>query len=193
MLSQAEFRTAVTEEVGDLSALVDNAEVDRWVNEGRTRIGAYKRSTATVTWAAGDPDVDLPADCVAFVRLHGDDVYLLGRYTVWGTKLVLHDPDGASGSGTATAFYRAYYPQITGAADSELSEEADRGLISYALFRFFKKLSSSRSEYRRYSTLVGQNAVQIEDLQVEADRHYNDFVESSEALPLDPPTIFYGR
>lgn len=188
----ADFQTEFNEEVGDLSSLAVPGEVERWVNEGRTRIGVLDFKTATVTWNAGDTEVTLPSDFVTFSDLRGDELGALGPYEVWGNKLLVKRPDGARADGSALLLYRAYFPAIDAENDSVLPEEGNRALLSYALYRFFKKLSASRVNYRRYATLVGQNAVQIEDLQAEADRHYSDAVDAVDALPLDPPAIFYG-
>jgi hypothetical protein len=187
-----EFRAAFTEEVGDLSSLTDNDEIDRWVNEGRTRIGSFDEKTDTLSWSAAATSVDLPADCIRFVELVGDDAYTLGGFKVWGKALVPTDPDGASAAGSGTVFYLAYFPAISSGNPSELSLEANRGLLSYALYRFFRKLSSNRLVYKRYATLVGANAVQIEDLQDEASRHYDDFLAAKDEQPLPGPGFFFG-
>lgn len=191
-MTQAEFRTAVTDEVGDLSDLLENTQIDRWVNEGRASIGFLDHKTAAITWDVGDLEVDLPADLLTLSTIRGRDVPYLGHYVKWGQKLVLDTEDGASGAGSATLMYRAYYPEIDGSNASQLPLEGDRALISYALYRFFNMLASSRSNYRRYSTLVGQNAVTMDDLQAEADRHYDDFSSASANLPPETGVTWFG-
>lgn len=185
------FLDALTEEVGDLSELVAPLEVARWINEGRTRVAFLDHKTGAITWDAGDLTVDLPTDLVQFSELRGRDTLNLGPYKLWGNKLVLDTEEGAPAAGSATVLYRAYYPEIDYGVPSELPAEGNRALLCYALYRFFKKLCSSRSNYRRYSTLVGQNAVGIEDLQAEADRHYDDFADAAGALPPEPPATFF--
>lgn len=193
MRTLAEFEADFASEVGVLSTLVVAGEVERWINEGRTRIRFLDKKVGTITWNAGDVDVDLPSDLIQLSRIQGDDKVYLGRFERWGLKLYLADDvDGATDAGTAKVFYQAYYPVISSSAASTGPEEFDRGLLSYALFRFFKKLSSNRVDYKRYSTIVGQNAVHIDDLQAEADRHYSDFADASEVLPPDEPVSYYG-
>lgn len=191
MKSLAEFQTDFDAATGDLASLATDPEVESWLNEGRTRIGIYDRKTATLTWDAGDTTVPLPADFYSMGRVR-PGTSGIPSYTEWGKTLVFDREEGAQAAGTATVFYNAYYPVIDALNDSELPEEADRGLLSYALYRFFQKLSANRMNYRKYATLAGQNAVQIEDLQAEASRQYDDFLDAGASLPPLPPAYFYG-
>ena len=45
--------------------------------------------------------------------------------------------------------------------------------------------------YTRYSTLLGQNAVSMADLQQEYERYYQDFIDSREDVEPKPPAYFY--
>jgi hypothetical protein len=191
----AQLEAAVSEEVGtDLAGLLPAGAVERWVNEGRTRIDFLDSKTGEITWAALDADVDLPSDLLHLSRVQPDTATgTIDDYERWGQKLVFVDSDGAGAGGTARVWYKAYYPTITDDDDSLLPEEGDRALVSYALYRFFRLLTANRSIYRRYATIAGQNAVQIEDLQDEATRHYDDFLAAQETLPAEEPAFFFGR
>ena len=197
MKTQAEFRADFISDVGDLGtvtpALFVNTDIDRWVNEGRSRIPFHEKKSATLTWSAGDVEVDLPSDLLTMSTLRGRDVCYLGHYVRWGFKLLLDAEEGASSAGTATLLYRSYYPEITDVAASTLPEEGDQALLSYAKYRFYSRLTGNRAFYKRYATLAGANAVQIEDLQAEASRHYDDFLAASEVLPPDEPAFFYNE
>jgi len=74
---------------------------------------------------------------------------------------------------------------------SPLTYQEDYACINYMLSRFYKKLSSNRAFYKRYATLVGQNAVSMADLQAEADRYYQDFLEAREETKRVAPAFSY--
>ena len=74
---------------------------------------------------------------------------------------------------------------------SPLTYQEDYACINYMLSRFYKKLSSNRAFYKRYATLVGQNAVSMADLQAEADRYYQDFLDAREETKRVAPAFSY--
>lgn len=197
MLSQAELIDNFYDELGGvdspLAQLVDTTDVVRWLNDGQRRLGWYVRKTAALTWASTDTSVDLPADFFDLAKVRPDVVTSIPAFDVWGTKLLFTNPDGAPTSGNATLLYLARPAAITDTQDSELTDEGDTGIVAFALYRLFKKLSNSRAEYKRYSTLVGANGVSMEDLQDKALAWYDEFVSSGDSLPPDPPAFFFDR
>lgn len=191
--SDDDFVTAFDAEAGDVAALATDDQKILWFNEGQSRLLIRKPSYYDLTWAQGDRAVPLPADYVKMDKLVEDEAVESQPWREWGGDLVLDDPEGASAAGTARLYYWAEWAAMTtGTVNTELNSTQDYACLYYALSRFFKKLSSNRSDYKRYSTLVGQNAVTMGDLGAEADRHYSDFVDSMDTLPVDPPTTFYG-
>jgi hypothetical protein len=74
---------------------------------------------------------------------------------------------------------------------SLLTYQEDYAIIYFMLSRFYKKLSSNRAFYKRYATMVGQNAISMADLQAEADRYYQDFLDAREETKRVAPAFSY--
>jgi len=186
------YITAFDAEAGDIASLATSAQKIIWFNEGQARLTRLKPSFEDVVWAADDRDVPLPSDFVRLDKIVPDADSSLEPWRVWGSSLVLDDPDGASYDGSARVYYWADWSEMTTSTTAtELTLAQDYACLYYALSRFYRKLSSNRAYYKRYATLVAQNAVSMTDLQQEADRYYQDFLESREDLVPDPPASFY--
>lgn len=176
-----------------LGASVDD-DIERYLNEGQRRLGWYSEKYTTLTWDAADTTVSLPADYCEIDTIEVDAGVRMPRFRVWNKTIYFSDPDGASQSGTARLFYLAHVADLTTGADStELPEVGDGGLVSFACYRAYKRIASSRTEYKRYSTIMQTNGVEIQDLASLSDQYYADFLEAKEALPLRDPTTFYGE
>jgi hypothetical protein len=184
--------TAFDAEAGAVSTLATAAQKILWWNEGQARLGYYKPITEDITWAAGDRDVALPVGFISLDKLVVDDGDIPQPWRVFGANLVLDDPTGASEAGGARLFYWGEFTEMTEATTaSDLTRAQDYACLYYALSRFFKRLSSNRAYYKRYATLVGANAVTQTDLQQEADRYYQDFLDSRDDIKPLPPAFAY--
>lgn len=189
----AELRDEVMENVGAaVMELVEPADIDRWVNVGRSKLGYAMPLAEAVTWTAGDNSVAFPADYGRFDGLLPDAGVVLPAYRLWGATARFLDPDGADSDGTATLFYYAEYPAITEDADSEMTFEGEEAAIAYATYRVFKRLASGRAEYSRYATLTGANGVGVDELAALADSYYEEFAGAREALSVGVAETFYG-
>ena len=169
--------------------LAPEGDVERWLGQARIRIGPYAQKSVRLGWLASDSSVDLPTDCVDIARI---DVTqgTLPPYDKWGLKLAFRM--AATADGVATLYYNAYF----GPAGDESDPRADLAYlaaVSYALSRFYRKLASSRSDYRRYATITGQAGVEAEDLRVLADDHLSEFASVAEEISLGAPSTFYGE
>lgn len=182
------------DEVGeDLFALTSTAEVTRWLNKGQRRLGWKQDAEATVTWAATDTEVDLPADCYRPVRLVANSDTIIPAHKVRQTSIrFLVDEDGVTDAGTAKLLYVSDYPAITDVADSELSSDGDDALVAFALYRFFRKLATSRSNYQRYSVTQGVNAISVDDLVNVMNQHLDEFLSVQQDDPPAEPTSYFG-
>lgn len=189
--SQATFLTYFDAEAGDIASLATTAQKSLWFNEGMHRLGLFKPSYTGLTWTMGDVDLPLPADFSQLERL----VYPSGgtpqEWQVWGSSLVIQETAGAREDGTFDLYYWAYFAEMDGSQASELAPEQDVACLYYSLYRFNRKLSSNRNYYKRYATMVGQNAVQVQDLQAEADRYYQDYLDARSDQVPKPPVGFY--
>lgn len=187
------YITAFDAEAGDISTLATSAQKIIWFNEGQARLGKRKPTYADITWSAGDRSVTIAAS--AFVQIDKiiwNDGTTPEAWRVWGNTLVLDDPAGATAAGGARVYYWAEFTEMTTATTAtDLDLSGDYACLYYALSRFYKKLSSNRAYYKRYSTIVGANAVTMTDLQQEADRYYTDFLEARADLEPDPPAFHY--
>jgi hypothetical protein len=181
--SLSELIGDVEAEVGEpASNLLDERQIARWLNAGQTRLRLRRPRVATIIWEAGDRAVDLPADFASLESIQTDVGSTLGPHRVFGSTLEVLNAQGAYCTGSARLRYFAAWPGITGASDSLLPPAGDEALVSYCLYRFFKKLASSRAEYRRYSTVAGQNGVDINELDALSERHLQDFNEIQDDL-----------
>jgi hypothetical protein len=74
-----------------------------------------------------------------------------------------------------------------------ISHRLDYACLYYALHRFFRKLASNRVQYKRYSTLLGANAVSVADLQQESDRLLQDYFDARADDAPQHPAGFYAE
>lgn len=191
--SSAEFRDDVRSQLGlDLGALALDEDIDLWINRGKSRLGARLPKSQALTWLALDASVALPSDFGLLSMIHptGNTTYV-PAHRIWADTMVFYEPECVDG-GTATLYYFAEYPDITGEADSVMSAREDDACVSFALYRFFTRLASSRSDYRRYVTLTGANGVQPRDLLEIAAEHLVAFNESAGSIDLEAPVTYYG-
>jgi hypothetical protein len=192
-LNEEDIQTAFDEEAGDAASLASDVEVRRWFNEGAARLDRYTATIATLTWAAGDLSVDLPADLHSINKIDFNASVVEQSFRTFGDKLVIDSPYGATAAGTARLLYWARRPALVAIADSPMTDAEDYACIYYALHRFYRKLVSNRALFMRYSTMLGQNAASMSDLQGEADRLLQDFVDARSDLAVqDVPAAFYG-
>lgn len=192
-ITSANFVTSFDAEAGAVASLATTAQKILWFNEGQARLLKFLPSTDDITWAAAARSVALNSDFVEAQKIVFDDGVTHQAWRVFGQTLVTDDPEGASAAGTARVYYWAEWPALTDGGTSSLSSALDYACLYYALHRFYKLLSSNRFYYKRYATLVGANAVSSSDLQQEADRYYQDFLDSREdAHPVAPAFFFEG-
>jgi hypothetical protein len=186
MLSQAEFREAFQSEVGgDVFNMIRPEEIDRWINRGQARLGLYLQLVADVSWSQGDVQIVLPNDFhhaekwkVTMGCLPNGEFWGVGQGN--GAAYVFNT--AAYDDGSATLLYYAVPPAITATQDSLLTQLGDDGCLSYALYRFFKRLASSRSDYRRYATISNSNGVDISELDALSEKHLADFNDARELV-----------
>lgn len=188
------MEAAFDEEAGDISSLATAAQKQSWFNQGQTRLVRWCPVYEDISWAAAARTLTL-AGAATFVQLDkitNDQGVNEQPWRVWGQGiLVIDDPAGASSAGSARIYYWRHWVAVTNSVSSELTPGNDYACLYYALSRFYKRLSSNRAYYKRYATLVGQNAVSMSDLQQEADRWEQDFLDAREDQTPDPPTFFY--
>jgi hypothetical protein len=185
--------TAFDSEVGVLSTLATAAQKIQWWNEGQARLGYYLPSVEDVTWAVGDRSIALPAGFVRLDKLVTDDGDIPQPWRVYGSQLVMDDPIGATAAGGARLYYHGEFtPMTTATTATELTTAQDHACLYYALSRFHRLLSASRAYYKRYATIVGQNASTVSDLQQEAERYYQDYLDAREDIQPLPPAHAYN-
>lgn len=191
--TQAAFITSFDAQAGDVASLATTAQKTLWFNEGQARLGQYReRKDATgLSWTAGDTTHALPSDFAQIEKIVYDDGVTAEEWQVYGGALYIFDEDGAYATGTAALYYRAYFPDLSASQDSLLDATQDYACLYYALYRFYRLLSSNRAYYKRYATMVGANAVNQADLQAEADRYYQDYLEARGDVVPDVPVGFY--
>lgn len=189
-----EFLADFEDEVGtELFGMTSAGEVTRWLNQGQRRLGWKKDAEATLTWAAGDTEVDLPADCYKPQSLIANSDTTVPPYKFRQTSIrFLVDEDGADDAGTAKLDYLANYSAITDTAASELSSDGDDACLAYALYRFFRKLATSRSNYQRYAVTQGINAISVDDLVNVMNQHLDEFLSVQQDDPPGEVSTFYG-
>jgi hypothetical protein len=181
-------------EAGDIASLATAAQKILWFNEAQARLLRLKPAYVDATWTAADRSC---GDLTGIRKL--DRITYNGGTTpepwrLWGTDLVLDDPAGASGTGGGRIFYwKDWTAMTTSTTATDLNVSQDYACLYFALSRFYRKLASNRAYYKRYSTLVGQNAVTMTDLQQEADRYYQDFLDAREDVEPDVPAFYYPR
>jgi hypothetical protein len=189
----ADFRDSFRDELGEqLYEIVGDGPFERWVNVGQRRLGSFLRKTTPITWASGATEIALPTD------FHHADEYLASGATpdlppgrVWGTVYLFNAPATIGGQGKL--LYYAKRPDVIGNVESTLDEEGNEALISYGLYRFFKRLASSRADYRMYATITQQNGVDIAELDQLSERHLQDFKDSADSLTILDSTSYYDN
>jgi hypothetical protein len=184
----ANFASAVG---ATLAGLSDTAQELLWFNEGQARLGFYLPLVDTLTWVETDTEIDLPTDFVQLRKIIFDTGISHQSWYVFGQKLVIDHPDGATQDGTGRIQYWASWPELSSSVDSLLSLSLDYACLSYAQFKFYKLLSSNRAFYKRYASQVGTNAVSMTDLQQEADRHYTDYLDQREDYRPEAPALAF--
>lgn len=194
MESLANLILEVKDELGaDIAALyADDDEYARYLNQGQRRLGFHEEEVTTLTWNVDDASVALPADCVHLDKLVPAIGTTLPPHKVWNNVLYFLHPEGARSAGSATAYYYANYPTITDSQSSELPPEGDTAIVAFAAYRFFRRLASSRADYNRYSTVLAQNGIDLEELASIADDYLTEFESARESLPSEEPVSFYG-
>jgi hypothetical protein len=194
VLTEAQIIAAVQEELSDLSSLLSPTSMaTRWFNEGQARLGWYTHGTEDVTWADGDLFVAFSGQVIEVVEvLYPEDVDERRWRAVQG-GLLIEDIEGADGDGSATVIVRTYWPEVDSDTASSLPRQGDAACIAYVLHRFFRRLTANRSVYQRYSTLMGENGVSIDDLSNTADDHYRDYLDLRADLPAEPAAAFYAE
>jgi hypothetical protein len=190
--SQADYGEAFDAETGEASVLVDRSMRILWYNEGQARLVRKKAGHVDLTWAAGTRDVAIAPDFLQLDKIIWNKDTSPQPFRVWGDSLLIEDPSGASSAGGARILYWAEFsPMVVTTAATETTPTEDFACLYYALSRFYRRLASNRSIYTRYSTLLGQNAVSMSDLQQEYERYYQDFIDSREDVEPKPPAYFY--
>jgi hypothetical protein len=145
-----------------------------------------------VSWAKGARTIFTAGTFLQLDKIVWNDGTTPESFRVWGDSLIIEDANGAVGSGGARLYYWAEFtPMAVDTAATETTPTEDYACLYYALSRFYRRLASNRSIYTRYSTLLGQNAVSMSDLQQEYERYYQDFVDSREDVEPKPPAYFY--
>lgn len=189
--TSANYILSFDAEAGAVASLATTAQKILWFNEGQARLLKYSPLTDDITWLAADRSVALNSDFVEMQKI----IFAAGvshePWRVFGQTLVTDDPGGASAAGSARVYYWADWPVLTNGGSSSLNAAHDYACLYYALHRFYKLLSSNRFYYKRYATLVGANVVTASDLQQEADRYYQDFLDSREDNHPVPPAFYF--
>ncbi len=184
----------VLEDVGaSVGELVRRYEIQGWLNIGVGRLPALYRLSTSFSWLANDGSIVLPSDFVKLDRLTVS-TGRLPAHTIWGGSLVFYDPATAAGSGTL--FYCGYFPGVSASVASSLPPAGEDAIVSYALFRFYRKLASSRADFRRYTAITGQAGLEVADLDAVSERYRQDFLDARadlEEIELSEPTGFYGE
>lgn len=190
--TQATFLTAFDEEAGDAATLSVSAEKTRWWNEGQSRLPRHREMISSdIDWTAGDVTIALPTDFVDLERFIYADGSPIQDWRVFGKNLVLYVPTGATADGSAIVHYWGEWPDLASGQASLLPGRLDYACLYYALHRFFRKLSSNRALYNRYSTLLGANAVTMADLQAQSDRSLQDYLDArSDDVPPNPSGFY---
>ena len=187
--------SAVVDDLGPVADAFPEGFFERALNEGQARYEPEilrRRVVASVTIAEDATTYALPADAYdveSFQATVDTSSPELSSYTIVDGTCYFVRPVARAWSGIV--IYRAHFPDITDAQECLLPTAAADGLISFALYRAFRRLAAGRSEYRKYATLVG-NAVAMSDLEQAASIHLQDFEEarlSATILP-DPATAY---
>ena len=186
---------AVTNDLGDVATAFPDGFFERALNEAQARFEPEilrRRIVTGVTIAADATTYTLPTDAYDVERFQATvdtGSPELSTFTIVDGVVYFQRP--VARDWTGVLFYRAHFPDITDAQECLLPNAAADGLISFALYRAFRRLAAGRSEYRRYATLVG-NAVAMADLEQAASIHLQDFEEARQSAMIlpDPVTAY---
>lgn len=194
----AQLRDYVKDELGAdvvtvLGGAAFDADCNRYLNDGLRRLGYELEKTAPLVWDADDVSVALPTDFINESRLSADTGVVLPRERRVWNKVMYFEAQGAGSAGSATLFYFADHPVLALDGDATtLPGSGDVALTAFSCYRAYKRLSSSRALFQRYSTLVQANGVDVDELASIGDQYYAEFLEAKEGLPLRAPTTFYA-
>ena len=195
--SLATLTSATFEALGDIADIFETSFIERALNAGQARYEPelLRQRTTALTWADNATSATLPTDFAKLDKLLADADFRgipVPDFTRYAGSLLFHDSDCVL-AWEGTLLYRAHYPTITDSQDCLLPDTACDGLISFALHRCFRRLAAGRSEYKRYSTIVGSNAVSVSELEQTAQLHLQDFEDGrASGLELPPPAGFYS-
>lgn len=171
---------SVNEQLGDAAPLIPDESIERWVNEGQRRYepDLLLPSVATgITWADRASSAALPTDLAEVVRfLPATGKYHPPEFALHGTTIHFLLPDVVRAF-SGTILYLAHFPAITTDDPCQLPETAIDGLVSFALYRAYKRIASNRVQYKKYSTLVN-NQTSVADLVSMASDYLADFEDS---------------
>lgn len=183
--------SAVENDLGPVAEAFPEGFFERAINEGQARYEPEilrRRVVTGVTIAEDATTYALPADAYdveEFRATVDTSSPELSTYTIVDGTCYFARP--VARDWTGIVIYRAHYPDVTDSQECLLPTAAMDGLISFALYRAFRRLAAGRAEYRRYATLTG-NAVAMSDLEQAASIHLQDYEQaraSAEILP-DP-------
>lgn len=192
MMTEAEILSAVQAELGaNLNPLLPTAQVTRWFNEGQARLQWYTHGVEAVTWLEGDLTVTFASAHVGVDEILYPEDAQERRWRPIQGGLIIEDYDGAAYDGDAKVIVRTYWPEVSSGTPSSLPREGDAACIAYVLHRFYRFLVADRSVYQRYSTMMGENGVGINDLSNTSDDHYKDFLDLRADLPVEPGSAFF--
>lgn len=192
----SELTSAVEEALGDLAVIFPTAFIQRALNAGQARYEPelLRQRTTTLTWADDATTATLPTDFVKVDRLLPGADYMNTRipeHVIYAGTMLFRDSENVE-AWSGTLLYRAHYPTITEDQDCLLTDTACDGLVSFALHRCYRRLAAGRSEYKRYSTIVGSNAVSVAELEQMAQLHLQDYEDGrASGIELPPPAGFY--
>lgn len=190
-MNLSDFLSAIQQEIGQpLYEWIGDRPFQRWINAGQRKLGSYRQRTANVVWAAGDTSIPLPSDfhhVDEFVPAFGSVTFPPGR--AWDGQYRFNSPALFAGNGELR--YYGVRPDITDNVPSTLDKDGNEALVSYSLYRLFKRLSSSRADYRMYATITQSNGVDIAELDAIGERHLQDFKDAQESLePLEASSYY---
>jgi hypothetical protein len=190
------LRDYVRDELGpDLGSpdFISDQDIDRYLNDGLQRIQYYRERVADVTWAVNDESIPFPEDYICDATFVVDSGKSVPTGRIWANALHFDYSGGATSAGSARLFYCASWPVLSDEQGSLLPGSGNVALVAFACYRAFKRIASSRAEYRRYSTISQANAVSIDDLAQISDVYFGEFQEAVNSLPVSSSSTFFGE
>ena len=191
MMLLEDFREALRDELGDAADLVRDEQLDRWVNRGRSRLGIFESTSATLTWDDEASSVALPSDFGRFDRLVDVAGANIPAYVVLAHTISFLDPRRVR-AGSAVLYYGALFTEVSADSPSTMPALADEASVNYAIGRFFRRIAATRADFRRYVAVTGQSGVDVQDLLDLAADHDRRFEEARSELVAASPSSFYG-